>query len=398
MFADPRRLAVALAGLCAFLDLYATQPLLPLFAQSFGATPAQVSLTVSATTLAVALVAPFVGLLADSVGRKRVIVAAMFTLLAPTIAISFATDLHQLIVLRFVQGLLLPAIFGVTVAYIGDEWPIADVPAVTGIYISGSALGGFLGRFISGVVSEAFGWRSAFLVLAAITLMGAVVTARFLPRESHFVRSTDLVNALRTMIGHLRNRRLIATFVIGFAVLFSFVSSLTYVNFYLAAPPFGLTSAGLGSIFFVYLFGVVSTPMSAAQINRFGRRAVVNAMTATWIAGFIVTLYPALWVVIVGLSISVMSGFMVQTCATSYLASAATHGRSSAVGLYVTFYYIGGSLGAILPAPAWHRFGWPGCVAVTSGALLIAAALSNYFWRTPKTGTPQTGTPPAAAA
>jgi len=393
MFADPRRLAVALAGLCAFLDLYATQPLLPLFADTFRATPAAVSMTVSATTLAVALVAPFVGLLADSIGRKRVIVAALFILIVPTVAIAGAATLHQLILLRFVQGLLLPAIFGVTVAYIGDEWPAADVPAVTGVYISGSALGGFLGRFLSGVVSEAFGWRTAFMVLAAITLAGATVIARYLPRETQFVRSTDLVSALRIMVGHMRNRRLIATFVIGFAVLFSFVSSLTYVNFYLAAPPFGLTSAGLGSIFFVYLFGVVSTPMSAAQINRFGRRAVVNVMIGTWILGLAVTLYPALWVVILGLTISVGSGFMVQTCATSYLASAASHGRSSAVGLYVTCYYIGGSLGAVLPAPAWRLFGWPGCLAVTSSALLIAAALSNYFWRTPKAGTP-----PAAAS
>ncbi len=235
-------------------------------------------------------------------------------------------------------------------------------------------------------MSEAFGWRTAFLVLAGVTFGCALVIARYLPRESHFVRAPDLVNSLRTMIGHLRSRRLIATFVIGFTVLFSFVSSLTYVNFYLASPPFNLTPAGLGTIFFVYLIGVVATPMSATQINRFGRRTVVNGMIALWVCGLLITLVPSLWVVIVGLTIGVGSGFVVQTCATSYLASSATHGRSSAVGLYVTCYYVGGSLGAIVPAPAWRLFGWPGCVAVTCTALLIATALSNYFWRAPKAG------------
>jgi YNFM family putative membrane transporter len=54
MFSDPRPLAIALAGLCSFIDLYATQPLLPLFAREFDASPAQVSLAVSATTFATA--------------------------------------------------------------------------------------------------------------------------------------------------------------------------------------------------------------------------------------------------------------------------------------------------------------------------------------------------------
>ncbi|HKO09556.1 MAG TPA: MFS transporter, partial [Alphaproteobacteria bacterium] len=240
MFSDPRRLAVALAGLCTFLDLYATQSLLPLFARTFAASPAAVSLTVSATTFAVAIVAPFVGIMADLMGRKRIIVGAIALLVAPTALIALATSLEQVVVLRFVQGLLLPPIFAVTVAYIGDEWAAAEVPAVTGIYMAGGALGGFLGRFISGLASELWGWRSAFLVLAALTAVSAIVVGLFLPRERRFVRAAGLATALGGMARNLTNRRLVATFTVGFAVLFSFVAGFTYVNFYLAAPPFGL--------------------------------------------------------------------------------------------------------------------------------------------------------------
>ena len=84
MILDSRRLAVALCGFCAFLDLYATQAILPLFAREFRASAAAVSLTVSATTFAVALVAPFVGAIADVLGRKRIIVGATFLLAVPT--------------------------------------------------------------------------------------------------------------------------------------------------------------------------------------------------------------------------------------------------------------------------------------------------------------------------
>ncbi|MFI4987349.1 MAG: MFS transporter [Alphaproteobacteria bacterium] len=380
MFSDPRRLAVALAGLCAFLDLYATQSILPLFMQEFAASPAEVSLTVSAITFAVALIAPFVGIFADFIGRKRIIVGAMFLLVAPTVLLAGAGSLHQVVLLRFVQGLLLPPIFAITIVYIGDEWPSADVPSVTGIYMAGSALGGFLGRFISGMVSEFWGWRSAFLVLAAVTLVSACVVGLFLPRETRFVRASGLVSAVNAMIGNLRDPQLIAAFAVGFAVLFSFVAGFTYVNFYLAAPPFNLSPGGLGSIFIVYLFGVAVTPISGRVIQRFGRRTVVACAFTLWALSLLVTIIPSLPVVIAGLAMLAASGFVAQTCTTSYLAVAARRARASAVGLYVTFYYIGGSVGGVAPAPAWHLFGWPGVVGFIILVLGLALLLIFRYW------------------
>jgi len=383
MFSDPRRWAIALAGLCTFLDLYATQSLLPLFARTFKASPAEVSLTVSATTLAIALVAPFVGILADFVGRRRIIVAAMALLVIPTLLIAAAASLNQVVLLRFVQGLLLPPIFAVTVVYIGDEWPTAEVPAATGVYMAGSALGGFLGRFISGITSDLWGWRSAFLVLAAITLVSAVVVALFLPRERSFVRASGLMSALRAMAGILRMKHLLATFIVGFAVLFAFVGGFTYVNFYLAAPPFNFSSTDLGSIFVVYLLGVAVSPMAGNAIVRYGRRKVVGWALCLWGIGLLITLAPSLVAVIAGLGVLAASGFVAQICATSYLAAAAREARASAVGLYVTCYYVGGSAGGVVPAAAWHFFGWPGVVGVILLVLALAGLAVERYWHEP---------------
>ena len=61
--------AVALAGVCTFLDVYTTQALLPYLRQVYHASEVEVSLTVSATILATAFAAPIVGLLAEAIGR-----------------------------------------------------------------------------------------------------------------------------------------------------------------------------------------------------------------------------------------------------------------------------------------------------------------------------------------
>src|SRR3954468_2532574 len=127
MFADPRRIAVAFCAIGAFLHLYAPQAVLPSMAQDFGVGAAEASLIITAGTFAVAATAPFTGALSDVLGRKRVIVAAMALLIVPATMTALAPSFHQLVFWRFMPGLLLPPIFAVTIAYIGDEFPPAEV-------------------------------------------------------------------------------------------------------------------------------------------------------------------------------------------------------------------------------------------------------------------------------
>ncbi|HEX2656234.1 MAG TPA: MFS transporter [Xanthobacteraceae bacterium] len=381
MHIDQRRTAVALAGFCSFLNLYAPQSVLPLLARELGATPADVSMTLTATTLAVALIAPFAGTVADVVGRKRIIVTAMFVLVFPTIMVAFAPTIHALIGWRFVQGLVLPPIFAVTVAYIGEEWPPAQAAGVTGLYISASGLGGFFGRFISGIAADFAGWHSAFLLLAAMTLVFAVAVAMLLPKEQHFRGSSGLSKSTRQMLHHLRKPQLLAIYAVGFGVLFTFIATFTYVNFLLAAPPFHLSSSMLGSIFVVYLAGSIVTPLTGRAVARFGRRTIVLAAIALAIAGLLVTLLPSLPAIVAGLTIVAMCGFMSQAVSTSFVPAVAPEGTSSAVGLYVSFYYIGGSAGAALPGFVWNVAGWPGCVAMVIAAMLAMATIVALFWR-----------------
>ena len=130
---DIRTLAVPTAGFATFLNLYSPQALLPRLSHDFNVTAGEISSLITAATVAIALTAPFTGALADVLGRKRLITAAMFAIVVPTLLMTLASSVPQLVALRFVQGLLVPPIFTVTVAYIGDEWPPAQVAGVAGI-------------------------------------------------------------------------------------------------------------------------------------------------------------------------------------------------------------------------------------------------------------------------
>jgi predicted MFS family arabinose efflux permease len=385
MAVDPRKIAVATAGFCTFLNLYSPQALLPALSREFGVGPAEISTIMTASTLAIALTAPFTGAIADVLGRKRVIAAAMLAVVIPMAGAALAPDVQALVAWRFVQGLLLPPIFAVTVAYIGDEWPAARVAGVAGIYIAGSSLGGFCGRFVPGLLGDLFGWRPAFLALAGLSLAGALIVVLLLPKEKGFIRSPGLFASAQQMLRHLRNPQLLATYGIGFGVLFNFIAVFTYVSFHLAAPPYRFSSTLLGLIFVTYLAGTVIAPATGWMMAWLGRRRLVLAVIAVWAGGALLMLLPPIPAIIAGLTFCAACGMLCQTIATGYVTEIAKEGRSSAVGLYVTSFYAGGSMGAFLPGLAWEWGGWPATVAMVMAMLAMMAGIAALAYPSART-------------
>ena len=366
-----------LAGMCTFLNVYCTQPLLPLLRETFHASELAVSFTVSATIFATALTAPIIGMIAERRGRKKIIVPSLFLLAIPTALAATSTSLHALIFWRFAQGLFVPGVIAVMLAYVNEEWAGPGVGRAMSSYVAGTVVGGFLGRFLSGVIASHWHWRTTFLVLAALDLIGAFLVRAWLPLAKNFVPAEHLQQVFDHARQHLRNPRLLANFGMGAAALFALVACFTYANFYLAAPPFGLNSAQLGSIFFVYLLGAVITPQSGRFLDHFGFRHTTILYCTMMIAGLLLTLVKSLSIVIVGLAIFSSGVFVAQAAATVQTGAIAGRARSSAAGLYVTFYYLGGSLGATLTAWFWHWKAWPGCVALLGGVSLLSLWLAR---------------------
>jgi len=373
---DKTMAAVMLAGMCTFLNVYPTQPLLPYFRQLFHASELAVSFTVSATVFAVALVAPFVGVIAERMGRKRVIVPSLLLLTLPTALCGSARSLEALIGWRFLQGVCVPGVIAVMLAYIVEEWEGRGVGRAMAAYVSGTVMGGFMGRFLSGLITTHWNWRAAFVVLGALNLAGALAVRAWLPLATRFVPADHMGHALAEARRHLRNPRLLANFATGASILFAMVGCFTYVSFYLAAPPFRLNAAQLGSIFFVYLVGVVVTPMSGKFLDHYGFRHTAYLYCGMMMAGLALTLMRRLPVVIAGLAIFSSGVFTAQAAATVNTGALAGRARSSSAGLYVTFYYLGGGLGATVTGWFWERAQWRGCVAVLGAVAVVSLGLA----------------------
>jgi YNFM family putative membrane transporter len=265
----------------------------------------------------------------------------------------------------------------VTIAYIAEERPGAEGVRATGSYVIGTIFGGFGGRFIAGWTAELFEWRAAFFVLAAITLVCAGVIGTCLPAERNFRAVRGWRGTVLGFRDQFRNRQVMATCGIGFTVLFSIVATFTYANFLLAAAPYNLGPAELGSVFVVYLLGAAATPLAGRLTIRLGRKRTVLLGGVVCAAGLLLTLAASLPVIVLGMGVVAVGIFTEQALSIGYVALAARQARSTAVGLYVTCYYIGGALGGVAPAGIWSHLGWPGCVALV---LLVQAVSMTAMW------------------
>lgn len=372
--------AVVLAGFCAFLFLYAPQPLLPMLALQFHLSASAISLVITASTAGVALAAPFVGILADRIGPGRIIVPATLLSALPGAMAALPGSFGHLLFWRFVQGIITPGIFGATLAYTSEKWEGRSGGPISA-YVAGTVLGGFAGRMLAALIGDRFSWEAAFMVLSVLIAVCAFVIWLWLPAElPHHVQRRKSQDP-RVILDHLRNPQLLATYAAGFCVLFTLVATFTYINFYLAAPPFNLGTVALGLMFVAYPISAAATAILGRYIDRFGHRAAMIAAFTVGIAGVLMTLNHRIWLIVLGLSICCTGIFLAQSAAQSYVGIIATNGRAAAVGLYASAYYLGGTLGGAIPGGLWKRGGWPACVVLIVFVQLLMIGVATLFWQ-----------------
>lgn len=359
--------------------MYATQPILPLLSREFNIGAASAGTSVSVVVAAIALGSGFFGPLSDVLGRKRVLVASATLLAMATLACAFARSFEELLLFRGLQGLAVPGVSAVAIAYLGDRFAKAGMGSIVGTYIACTGLGGLLGRVISGAIAGAFDWRTTFYAYAAFTF--AAAAAMWLALDADHARGPARKGALGAAYGamarHLRDRRLLGAFGTGAMLFFAFIGIFTYLPYLLSGAPFHLSTGVISTFYFAYLAGVFISPVSGRLSQRFAPRNLMIAGIAIAAVGCAITLFSSLLAIVAGTIVLCVGMFTVQAIAPAYVNATASDAKGAASSLYQTFYYGGAMLGSTLPGIAWEHFSWPGVIAacIISLAFALSATL-----------------------
>lgn len=378
-----RRLLVGLffGGVATFAQLYATQAVLPAIATDVASGPAGAALTVSASTLGLAVAVIPWSLVADRIGRVPAMAMGLIAATLLGAGTPFADNLGLLLALRMMEGAALGAVPAVALAYLSEEVSPRFVAAAAGSYIAGTTVGGLSGRVASGWVAELAGWRwgvaSVVLlcVIAAVVFLTLVPTARgFVPGRSRSVRGPSVRRRLGT---NLRSPVQLALYAQAFLLMGAFVAVYNYLGFHVAEPPFSLAPAVVTVLFLAYLAGTASSPRAGALAVRYGRLPVLLISTGVMALGAAAMFLSSVVAVIVGLLAFTAGFFGAHAVASGWTPVAADpEARAQASSLYYLGYYAGSSLFGWLLGLVFASVGWAGFLTVVLGMCLLALVIA----------------------
>lgn len=380
-------IALFLSGFATFSLLYCVQPLMPIFSEEFGVTPAASSLSLSLSTGFLAFAIFGAAAVSESLGRRSLMFMSLLGAALCTLVCAVAPNWHILLVFRALEGFLLGGVPAVAMTYLAEEIEPRGLGGAMGLYIAGNAFGGMAGRVVTGTIAEFLTWRPA---LAAVGILGLIAATGFLyllPPSRNFTPRKGF-NAgfhAKAWASHFRNPALPLLFAIGFLVMGSFVTVYNYAGFRLVAAPYDLSQTELGLIFTAYLFGIVASWVAGLLGDRIGHFTVLPAGVLVAALGAAVTLATPLPLVILGI-VLVTIGFFVTHSVASALVGRLAHGtKGHASSLYLLAYYLGSSIAGSVGGYFWHADGWSAVVffilAMLSVCLVSAFAVARLARR-----------------
>lgn len=373
-----RHLVVFCAALGGFVDLYLTQAIFPDLQARFGISVAGAGALVTVTTLTLAFCAPFASMVADLVGARRTTLIGLAGLYLCAILMAFVSETGLLVALRVAQGLFIPAVLASVLASNQVDGDPSDALALSSTYVSGTILGGVIGRLLPASLLPLAGWETAFLVFAVLHLgLFAVVALLSRPSPPSAPLATGL--HLTSWARELRakpHRRSAVLGLAGFSLLFAQAATFTYIAIRLAAAPFEWETGALGLVYLVFLPSLVFLKISRDLVGRLGPAAAVKrAVGVAWL-GLLLTLNSSAVLIVFGLVLVAIGVFLSQAVLAHQVSVAASEDGAHVPGIYLCCYYLGSSAGAVVPGLLWYELGWPGCIALMAVVQLCTAAVA----------------------
>ncbi len=369
-------LALFADGLATFSLMYAVQPLMPVLSAAFRVSPATAALSLSVTTLPLAVALLAASVLADRVGRRALMVGSLFVSALLGLACAVPLGFGGLLLLRAAMGLSLAGLPAVSMAYVAEEMAPSAAGLAMGLFIGGSALGGMSGRLLAAALTGWYGWRQALGGIGMLGLVCAWLLWRFLPPSRHFhPRPVRFASLAAACARHLHDPVLRLLFAEGFLLMGGFVTIYNYTTYRLLAPPYALGQGHAGLIFAVYLTGVASSAVMGHLALRAGRRRVLVGNVGLMGCGLALTLASPLAAIVGGTAVFTTGFFGAHSVASGWVGFYARDARAQASALYLFAYYAGSSLVGTAAGLLWARAGWPG-VAGSVAALLALALLA----------------------
>lgn len=371
MFRHRKILIVYCTTVLTICSLYAAQPIQPVFQREFDLTGLQAILFTTLMMMPLGIAPLFYGFLLESFSAKVLVRSAIISLGVLELLFSMTDSYSSLLAIRGLQGLMIPAILTSLMSYISFTSERENVQHAIAVYIASTIVGGFLGRMLSGIFTELFGWRFFFFLLGILL----IITYFLLSCLEKEVKLSYSRPKLSQIVILLKDRRFLWLYLAIFSAFFVFAALMNFLPFELSRlhPTFG--EAGIGLLYLGYAMGVAVCLNTRRLIGYFGSEA--NAIMVGVAIVFLGTCFffaRQYSVMFVGMFVFCTGLFMAHSLLSGFANKLAEENKAIANGVYISFYYAGGTFGSFLPGVVYEHYGWSAFLLFLLGMLLLSLA------------------------
>ena len=386
-----RKWLVFILGLLSMLmplsiDMYL--PAMPAIALDFNVSDGMVQLTLSAYIIGFAIGQLFYGPMADSIGRKPVIVGGVLLFAIAAAGCALVKDIDQLILLRFLHGLAAASASVVISALMRDMFSKEEFSRMMSFVTLVMTIAPLMAPIIGGILLKWFSWHSIFWVLSATALLAVILVKFCIPETLHKEnrQKFNLMTTLHNFVSLFRHRRVISYMLssaFSFAGMFSFLSAGPFVYIGLN----GVSPQDFGYYFalnIVCLF--VMTTINSRHVRRKGAVKMLRlGLTVQFLMGIWLVVSQVMglgfWSLVVGVAGYMGCISMISSNAMAVILEDFPHMAGTAASLAGTLRFgVGAIVGGLL-ALVTSQTVWP---MISSMAFCVIAAVYFYWCSTKK--------------
>ena len=320
----------------------------------------------------------FYGYILETFSSKLFLRNAVLILGILELCFALSDTYPVLLAIRALQGLLIPAVLTSLMSYISFITPKDRVQQAIGYYIGATILGGFVGRLLSGVLSDYFGWR-LFFVLLGIALIAMFGCLSFLSEE---VKVDFVKPKFSQIMDVLKNKTFFNIYMMMFFIFFVFQALLNFIPFQLKTFSSTMGYGKVGMMYAGYIIGFIISIRILWMIRLFKSESkTIIVGIITYVIGLQIFHINNYMVMFGGMFVFCAGFFIIHSVASGLISKLAHEKRAISNGLYLSFYYAGGTVGTFAPGVFYHYLGWHiflGLLAfIVFGTLLFALRLQH---------------------
>ncbi len=360
-------------------NLYYSQPLLELIRQDLNVSVVEVNNISICSQLGYALGLFFIIPLGDMVNRRLIILLNFGILAFSLLFVAFSPSIGLILVASLITGLcsVTPQLFLPLVSQFSEP---KNKSRNMGIVLSGLLVGILLSRVLSGVIGGFWEWRSMYYIAAFIMIVCFALLYRFFPvvLPSFKGRYRDLMGSMIQIVQEEPKLRF-ASVKAGFA-FGSFLTLWAMLSFKMAQEPFYAGGAivgllglcGVSGAMIASVLGKYTDRIGPFRMNLLGEILMISGWSCLY---FFQASYLGMILGIIVLDMGMQS---IQLGNQTAVLKLRPNAASRLNTIFMTTFFVGGTLATVLAGFCWRAWGWTGVVSVGFVFILISFVLNSY--------------------